>query len=210
MAAARQFILAANQRRRRSRITYVNAFNRQHFSPLTTLSERALLEKYRLSRAEIQRLLEVVAPHIRRPTRRNFALSPEVQLLAALRFYACGNFLETVGDGIALSKASVSRCVAAVTPILLRHAREHIKFPNTREEIRDTHRGFYEMAGIPRVIGAVDGTLIPLLNPSLVDPCWVCRKHYTALNIQVLFTFYVYIYIYMYVCSGEMWILEVV
>ena len=48
---------------------------------------------------EIQRLVTLVSPHIQRATRCNFALSPEVQLLAALRFHAVGSFLEVVGDG---------------------------------------------------------------------------------------------------------------
>ena len=79
-----------------------------------------------------------------------------------------------MGDGTALSKASVSRCVAAVTPVLLRHVRRHIHLPTTAEEVREVHRGFFDMAGIPRVMGLVDGTIIPLLNPALIDPCWVC------------------------------------
>ena len=150
------------------------------------MTDRALIRRYRLPSAEIRRLVEVVAPHVRRPTQRNFALSPEVQVLAALRFYACGSIFHMVGDGTALSKASVSRCVAAVTPILVRHARQHIQLPTTREEVRAVHQGFYDMAGIPRVMGLLDGTLIPLHNPVLVDPCWVCRKHFTALNVQVV------------------------
>ena len=128
------------------------------------LSDRAVQMRYRLPRAEIQRLINLVSPHIRRATRCNFALSPEVQCLAALRFYAVGSFLEVVGDGTGLSKASVSRSVAAVTPILLRLARAHIRMPTTREEVRQVHQGFHTMAGIPRVIGVVDGTLIPILN----------------------------------------------
>ncbi|XP_061600257.1 putative nuclease HARBI1 [Cololabis saira] len=128
----------------------------------------------------------LVSPHIWRATRCNFALSPEVQLLAALRFYAVGSFLEVMGDGTGLSKASVSRSLAAVTPILLRHAQAHIQMPTTREEICQVHQGFHGMAGIPRVIGVVDGTLIPILNPSLVDPCWIGRKHFSAINTQVV------------------------
>ena len=78
--AARQFILAADHRPHvRSQITYVNAYRRDHFTDLNVLTFRALRAKYRLPRAEIHRLLRVVSPHIRRPTRRNNALSPEVQ-----------------------------------------------------------------------------------------------------------------------------------
>ncbi|KAM3877688.1 putative nuclease HARBI1 [Diretmus argenteus] len=182
--AARQYILAADQQRlrERSEVVYVYAFVREHFSPLNVLSDRALHARYRLPRNIIQHLVNVVTPYIRRSTRRNFALSPEVQLLAALRFYAVGSFLEVVGDGTGLSKASVSRSVAAMTPILLRHARRHIRMATTREEVRQVHDGFFAMAGIPRVIGLVDGTLIPLLNPSLVDPSWISRKHYAAIQ----------------------------
>uniref|UniRef100_UPI0037E94BCA putative nuclease HARBI1 n=1 Tax=Semicossyphus pulcher TaxID=241346 RepID=UPI0037E94BCA len=185
--AAIQHILAANQQRRRARsqMVYINAYVRQHFSPLNVLSDRAVQSKYRLPCVEIQCLVTLVSPHIQRATRCNFSLSPEVQLLAALRFYAVGNFLEVVGDGTGLSKASVSRSVAAVTPIFLRHARTHIRMPTTRDEVRQVHRGFHAMAGIPRVIGVVDGTLIPIHNPSLVDPCWIGRKHYAAINTQV-------------------------
>ena len=131
--AAIHHILAANQQRRRARsqMVYINAYVRQHFSPLNVLSDRAVQSKYRLPRVEIQRLVMLVSPHIQRATRCNFALSPEVQLLAALCFYAVGSFLEVVGDGTGLSKALVSRSVAAVTPILLRHARTHIRMPTT-------------------------------------------------------------------------------
>ncbi|KAM3876289.1 putative nuclease HARBI1 [Diretmus argenteus] len=186
--ALRHRIIAFNQQRRRERnqTVYVNALVRHNFSPLDVLNDRPLQHKYRLPRAEIQRLIQIVSPHIQRATRRNYALSPEVQLLAALRFYAVGSFQEVVGDGTGLSKASVSRSVAAVTPILLLHARQHIKMPIMGEEVREVHQGFFDMAGIPRVLGLVDGTLIPLLNPSLKDPSWICRKHFSAINTQVV------------------------
>ena len=53
-----------------------------------------------------------------------------------------------------------------MTPILLRHARTHIKMPTTRNEVRQVHQVFHAVARIPRVIGGVDGTLIPIHNPS--------------------------------------------
>lgn len=120
--AALQHILAANQRRCRVRsdLVYANAHIRMHFSPLAILTDQAVIQKYRLPREEIQRIIELVAPYIRSSTRCNFALNPEVQCLAALRYYAAGSFLEVMGDGLGLSKASVSRSVAAVTSVLLR------------------------------------------------------------------------------------------
>ncbi len=49
-----------------------------------------------------------------RQTRWSYSLSPEIQLLAALRFYAVGTFLEVVGDCYELIKTSVWRCVHSV------------------------------------------------------------------------------------------------
>ena len=63
------------------------------------LSDRAVQAKYWLPRAAIQWLITLVSPHIQRATCYNFALSPEMQLLAALRFYAVGSFLVVVGHG---------------------------------------------------------------------------------------------------------------
>ena len=59
------------------------------------------------------------ARNLRRATRRSFALTPKAQFLAALRFYATGSFLQVVGNGQDLSKASVSRWVQEASPRFL-------------------------------------------------------------------------------------------
>lgn len=76
---------------------------------------------YLLPHAEAQRLINFLSSHICRSTRRNFVLNPEIQLLAVLRFYAVGNFLEVVGDSSGLSKAAVPLSMTAMRPILLGH-----------------------------------------------------------------------------------------
>ncbi|WAR16586.1 hypothetical protein MAR_031180, partial [Mya arenaria] len=39
---------------------------------------------------------------------------------------------------------------------------------------------------IPRVLGAVDGTLVPIITPHDNEEVYVCRKGYHALNIQAV------------------------
>ncbi|XP_067258730.1 putative nuclease HARBI1 [Chanodichthys erythropterus] len=118
------------QRRPRSRLVTLNAFIRQHQNPLNMLDDMAIIERYRLPREQIAQLLNSIGPQLMHATRRNFALSPEVQLLAALRFYATGSFLQ--------------------------------------------------------VIGVIDGTLIPILTPSVDGHVYICRKGYAAVNCQVI------------------------
>lgn len=127
--AAIQRVLVLNQRRRRpwSRLVHVNFFIRQNLSPFDILPDVAILKKIRLPRQLIMELLDLLRPALARLTRRNFALSPEVQLLAALRFFATGSFIEVVGEGYGLSKTSVWRCVHTVTNALLRHAGDYIR-----------------------------------------------------------------------------------
>ncbi|XP_052233277.1 putative nuclease HARBI1 [Dreissena polymorpha] len=39
---------------------------------------------------------------------------------------------------------------------------------------------------MPNVIGAVDGTLIPIIAPSEAEEVYVCRKGYHAINVQAV------------------------
>ncbi|KAL2099465.1 hypothetical protein ACEWY4_005945 [Coilia grayii] len=185
------------ERRRRSNTTYINAFVRTSFNPLEVLPDEAIIRKFRLSRGQIMELLGVVHPHLVRRTRRSFALTPAVQLLAALRFYATGSYYEVLGDGLGLSRASLSRAVTAVTDVLLLHLAERMSFPSTPEDIRRVNQGFHAVAGLPRVIGAIDGTLVPIATPSTHGPRYICRKGYAAINTMV-------------VCSAEGEFLDVV
>ncbi|XP_035271766.1 putative nuclease HARBI1 [Anguilla anguilla] len=58
--------------------------------------------------------------------------------------------------------------------------------PARREGIQQAHQGFHAVAGIPQVLGLVDGTLIPVSNPSVDDQMFICRKGYSAINTQVV------------------------
>ncbi|RXN34223.1 GTPase IMAP family member 8-like protein [Labeo rohita] len=75
--------------------------------PLTTMSDETIVKKFRLPREQILQLLHLVDPDLSRQTRQSYPLSPEIQLLAALRFYAVGSFLEVVGDGYGLKLRAV-------------------------------------------------------------------------------------------------------
>ncbi len=145
----------------------LNAVIIMHQNPLDILDDMAIIGRYHLPRGQIAQLLNRIGPQLMHATRRNFALSPEVQLLAALRFYATGSLLQVLGDGLGLSDASVSRAVQAVTIALLPLAAEHIKFPASRQDITEIQQYFFTHHHIPQVIREIDGSLIPILTPSV-------------------------------------------
>ncbi len=59
-------------------------------------------------------------------------------------------------------------------------------FPKTPEETQQANRQFYSIASIPRVIGIIDGTLIPVASPVVNEPLYICRKGYPAINFQIV------------------------
>ncbi|KAI4899947.1 hypothetical protein NFI96_008147, partial [Prochilodus magdalenae] len=69
-----------------------------------------------------------------------------------------GSFYEVLGDGLGLSKASISRVVTAMTQVLLQ-LDERITFPKTPEDIARVNQGFHGIADIPQVIGVIDALL---------------------------------------------------
>ena len=64
---------------------------------------------------------------------------------------------------------------------------KNITFPTSNEEVASTKKAFYKDAGLPNCIGAIDGTLVPIIAPSGGDEnVYVCRKGYHSLNVQAV------------------------
>lgn len=98
---------------------------------------------------------------------RNNSVSPINQLLATLRFYATGAHLLSIGDYIQADKATVCRIVKKTTRLIASLANEYIYMPRNELEIAEAQNKFYEIAGFPRVIGAIDGTHVRIQSPGI-------------------------------------------
>ncbi|CAL8301244.1 unnamed protein product [Gadus morhua 'NCC'] len=58
---------------------------------------------------------------------------------------------------------------------------------HTTQEVQEVHQDFHEIAGIPIwILGLVDGTLVPISNPSVLDQAFISRKGYAAIDAQVV------------------------
>ena len=103
--------------------------------------------------------------------------------MIALRYYASGCYMNVIGDAHGVSKMSVSRCINIVSKCIANNIKNYIKFHMSVGERQDMY-DFYDIKEFPLVLGAVDGTLIPIKTPSVDEHLYVCRKGYYALNIQ--------------------------
>lgn len=124
-------------------------------------------------------------------------------MLIFLRYLAKGDFQSECADLHGVSQPTVSRIISTVVSAL--DARlKNIIFPSTNEDIICMKTKFFSLAKFPGVIGAVDGTLIPILAPKEDEYAFVCRKGYHALNVQGVVdtslrcekTFHVHIFFY--------------
>ncbi|KYM96695.1 Putative nuclease HARBI1, partial [Cyphomyrmex costatus] len=86
----------------------------------------------------------------------NNPISPVIQLLVAIRFYATGSYLITVADFSGISESSAQRIIHRVSPIIA----AFIKLSMSAEQIRQNQEEFFQIAKFINVIGCMDCTHI--------------------------------------------------
>ncbi|XP_041075446.1 putative nuclease HARBI1 [Polyodon spathula] len=153
---------------------------------IETVSDEFLLTTFGFPREFICYLVEMLGETLSRPTQRSRAISPEVQILAALGFYTSGSFQTRMGDAIGISQASMSRCVTNVTKALTEKAAEFIGFSRDEATQQQTREEFYRVAGIPSVLGVVDCVHIAIKAPNAEDLSYVNRKGFHSINCQLV------------------------
>ena len=107
------------------------------------------------------------------------------QVLVTLRYLGKGSFFSECGDLHGISKSSVCRVVEDVTTSICKRL-DNIKFPTRDEDIQNIKRIFFTIAALPNVIGAIDGTLIPIIAPKDNEADFVCRKGFHAIKVQAV------------------------
>uniref|UniRef100_A0A8C5WVY0 Putative nuclease HARBI1 n=1 Tax=Laticauda laticaudata TaxID=8630 RepID=A0A8C5WVY0_LATLA len=149
---------------------------------LEDVTDEYLVSMYGFPRQFIYHLVDLLGANLSRPTQRSRAISPETQILAALGFYTSGSFQTRMGDAIGISQASMSRCVANVTDALVERAPQFIHFPEDEVSIQHMKDDFYELAGMPGVLGLVDCSHVAIKAPNAEDLSYVNRKGLHSLN----------------------------
>lgn len=111
-----------------------------------TFPDDHLYERYKFSGDAIRYLCRLLGPWIQHPTARSHALTVPQMVCVALRFFASGSFLHTVGDAEYFNKATICRIVRSVTLALKSIAHIFITFPGHRR-LCYIKEEFYRIAG---------------------------------------------------------------
>lgn len=155
---------------------------------LNDLSDAELIKRYRLDRAGIVFVTDLVRPVLLRPTGRNKALTPEQKVIITLRYLATGKMQLCNGDDLGISQQTVSRVITETLDALCvqQILKRFIKFP-ANQHLQQNKRDIREIDGFPDVIGAIDGTHIRIVRPRQFEVEYVNRKRYHSINVQVVF-----------------------
>ncbi|XP_063598943.1 putative nuclease HARBI1 [Penaeus indicus] len=154
-------------------------------NPFQVYSEAEFVDRFRLTKECCLQLLESIQEQL--PiveSNKGHPISPQLQLLLALRYMATGNFQLTLADGSDVSQPSVSRCTANISQRISELAPKYIKFPDPQTEDVLMCQ-FADIAGMPGVVGCTDGIHVPIKNPGGEDgELYRCPKGYFLLNVM--------------------------
>jgi hypothetical protein len=99
---------------------------RDRTKPLDIYDDFELIDKYRFSRQSIMLICDMLQDDLESSTFRNRALTPNMKVFVALRFYASGSFQRVIADTFGLSQPSVSRAISDVSTALVKRAGNYI------------------------------------------------------------------------------------
>ncbi|VDI63581.1 Hypothetical predicted protein [Mytilus galloprovincialis] len=158
---------------------------RERIDHLHQLRDEEVRKRYRFNKESIRFICNLLRDKLQQPTKRSQALSVELQVLIALRFYATGNFLQVLGDTVGIDKGTASRVVRKVSLALSELLPVYVKWPS-EDEKREIKNEFYKMAGFPGVIGCIDGTHVRIQCPSENEPAFINRNGFPSINVQAV------------------------
>ncbi|KAK0144219.1 putative nuclease HARBI1 [Merluccius polli] len=136
---------------------------------LETMEDCELIKRCRLNREGIKRVVELVRDAITSPTNGNNPISPEIKCLATLRYLATGKMQLCNADDLGISQPSF------------------IRFPLDNQQLHRIKANLMAIAGMPGVVGAIDGTHIKIIAPSKDEDVFVNRKKVHSINTQIVF-----------------------
>ncbi len=156
---------------------------------LELYDDRELIKRYRFDHQGILFVTDLVRNSLTPQTLRNNALTAELKVIMTLRFLATGKMQQCTSDDLGPSQSTVSRVLngtiaALTTPNIVR---QFIDFPTDLQTLRQKQEAFMRIAGFPGVVGAIDGTHVHIISPTVNEEAYVNRKGFHSINVQVVF-----------------------
>jgi len=146
------------------------------------------IAQFRVSQELVMDIVNILRQYLQKV--RISGLSPEIQVLVAINFYANGSYQRPVGNQceLVISQPATSRCIRKVTQLMNMHLlQQWIKFPMTVQERTVARNKFiHAPQPFPSAIGAIDCTHINILAPNVHEEAYVNHHGNHSLNVQAV------------------------
>ena len=152
---------------------------------LGSFNAREFKGRMRMDVSTFEYLCSCLAPCLqRKDTAMRLAVPVQVKVAVAISRLATGNSMQSIANlykiGLSTSQLAVSQFNAAVKSILLR---KFLKWPSPTI-MKKFAQEFQEIHNIPYVIGAVDGSHIPIVAPQLHAADYYNHKGFHSILLQ--------------------------
>lgn len=145
--------------------------------------------RFRLSKETVQYLYSLIGAELEPKVERvGFTISGLQKILITLRYYATASYNLVTADFYGVSESSVCNIVPVVSDKIAALREQLIRMPESDAEIEQKKREFFSVAGMPAIIGAIDGTLVKIqeVGGEQNKTMFFCRKQYYAINTQIV------------------------
>lgn len=152
-------------------------------------SDDSFRRRFRLSKQAVNYLYSLIGAELEPlSTRESFTISGLDKILITLRYYATASIHQVCGDFFKVSESSVCNIIPKVSEKIAGLRPQFIRMPCTDREIEQTKRSFFQIAGMPAIIGAIDGTLVKIqeVGGAQNKTNFFSRKQIYAINVQIV------------------------
>lgn len=156
-------------------------------NPFEFYNDEEFKNRYRLTKAVVTLLVNLIEPKIKPFTLRNRSICALEQVLLTISYFASGAFQITVADHIRIHKSTACRIIKKVSAAIAELRPHFISMPNTHQDRNRIKSEFFNISSFPNVIGCIDCTHIKIQSPGgSRAELYRNRKGYFSLNVQVI------------------------
>lgn len=174
-------LLIKKKRHRKARITN----NAEAILPMYRMVD--FRDRFWMNRHNFESLVIKLAPYFERCDRDGcMMIYVEKQLLVYVKYVSTQITLQTIADIFGVCESTVFNLVKRISSVICSELMPlHIKWP-TGHRVQRTINEFQQLKGFPGVLGAVDGSHIPIRSPTEHQENYINRKGFHSIILQAV------------------------
>ena len=152
---------------------------------LGSWTEKEFRKRTRVSYITFRFLCERLGPYLKKEDTR-FRVSVPVQERIAMSLHrlGSGDGLQSIGDLYGVHKSTLSKIVREFCRAVRKYLQPVLVQTPNESQFRVIASRFEQLHGIPYIIGAIDGSHIPVLAPVIGGEDYYCRKSFHSAILQ--------------------------